>query len=162
MEMSSIQTGQLISLLINNVLMVITGAIVVLAAWFRWRWLLTTSGYGTPGRRRRCRWAYVSFLLTVVMLLGMLASLSALALRAIVALNVLVIGAMFFFLLGVLALLGALGLWFWDMFSGVELKPGRRPRHRAMLHLPSVTLMSVATSVGEQSRRKRGGRRVRR
>ncbi|MBT9312085.1 hypothetical protein IXB28_07695 [Leptothoe kymatousa TAU-MAC 1615] len=162
MEMSSIQTGQLISLLINNVLMVITGAIVVLAAWLRWRWLLTTSGYGSPGKRRQCRWAYLSFLLTVVMLFGMLASLSALALRAIVALNVLVVGAMVFFLLGVLALVGALGLWFWDMFSPVEFKPSRRPRQRTMLHAPAVTLMSVAMSVGDRSRRKRGPRRLRR
>ncbi|MEM6251595.1 MAG: hypothetical protein AAF821_01625 [Cyanobacteria bacterium P01_D01_bin.156] len=156
--MSSIQTSQLISLLINNVLMVITVALVALGAWLRWRWLHTSP---VPefregrAKRRRCRWAYISFLLTLVTLLGMLISLCALSLRAIVGFNMLVVGAMFFFLVGVLALVAAMGLCFWDMCFAIA--PSRRDRPQA----PAV-LLSGASVVGFSPRRRRGSRRSRR
>ncbi len=160
MVMSSVQAGQLISLLINNVLMVITVMVVALAAWLRWRWLVEHQGTTRAGRRR-CRWAYFSFLLTVVTLLGMLASLSALALRAILAINGLVVGAMFFFLVSVLALLAALGLWFWDVCAGFEIAPTRQQQgQRAAVH--PMALLPTSMVLGGVPRRRRGVRRARR
>ncbi|MEM9808292.1 MAG: hypothetical protein AAF959_23760, partial [Cyanobacteria bacterium P01_D01_bin.56] len=130
------------------------------AAWLRWRWLQTSDRRGTQVKRRRCRWAYISFLLTVVTLLGLLASLSALALRAIVDLNVLVISAMAFFLVSVLALLVALGLWFWDVCGGMAMTPGRRHRHPSAVHPTAVALLPASMAVGVPPRRRR--RRARR
>ncbi|MEM1241731.1 MAG: hypothetical protein AAGI45_18010 [Cyanobacteria bacterium P01_H01_bin.26] len=113
--MSSVQTGQLISLLSNNVLMVIIVAAVTAAAWLRWHWLRTGSNTTQAIRHR----AYVSFLLAAATLLGMVTSLGILTLRAVVAVNALVVGAMGIFLLSVVALLLGLGLWFIDQCRGI-------------------------------------------
>lgn len=162
--MSSVQTGQLISLLINNVLMVIIVIAVTLAAWLRWHWLQATVwGDATRAARRRCRWAYVSFMLTVVTLLGMLASLGILALRAMIAFNVLVMGAMGIFLLSVITLLLALGLWFVDLCSEFLAVPvTRRPRQSNALYAPPMALLPAAFATGTNPRRKRAQRRQRR
>ncbi|MEM7064370.1 MAG: hypothetical protein AAF572_14545 [Cyanobacteria bacterium P01_B01_bin.77] len=133
--MSSVQTGQLISLLLNNVLMVFIVIAVMLATWLRWHWLqVSVVGKATRLGRRRCRWAYVSFVLTTVTLLGLLASLGVLALRALITLNALVMGAMGLFLLSVITLLLALGIWFVDLCLGYSMLPApRRTRSRPLL-----------------------------
>ena len=113
--MSSVQTGQLISLLSNNVLMVIIVAAVTVATWLRWHWLRTGSHVARAIRRR----AYLSFLLAAATLLGMVTSLGILTLRAVIAVNALVVGAMGIFLLSVVALLLGLGLWFIDQCRGI-------------------------------------------
>ncbi|MEO0867787.1 MAG: hypothetical protein AAFY17_04920 [Cyanobacteria bacterium J06642_11] len=159
--MSSVQTGQLISLLINNVLMVITVTVLAMVAWWRWRWLQFMAVPRQAGAAsRRCRWAYISFLLTVVTQLGMLASLGALTLRAIVNFDVLVIGAMGFFLVGVLALLLASGLWLWDICGDVAIAPRRR--RRAVIDTHAVALLPTSMAAGMSSQRRRKVRRSRR
>ena len=120
--MSSVQTGQLISLLSNNILMVIIVTAVTLVAWLRWHWLRAGS-VATRAVRRRCRWAYISFVLTAVALLGMLVSLGILTLRSMIANNALVMGAMGIFLLSVFTLLIAMGLWYVDLCFGLPLQP---------------------------------------
>ncbi|MEM9264827.1 MAG: hypothetical protein AAGA46_04825 [Cyanobacteria bacterium P01_F01_bin.13] len=157
--MSSVQTGQLISLLINNVLMVVMVMAVTLAAWLRWQWLQTAVGR-TRVARRRCRWAYVSFVLTAVTLLGMLVSLGILALRAIVAVNALVMGAMGIFLLSVITLLMALGLWLVDLcFDFPALSVARRTGRGGALKVPSIALLPAAISVGHPRRLSRRAQR---
>ncbi|MDV3350709.1 hypothetical protein D0962_34060 [Leptolyngbyaceae cyanobacterium CCMR0082] len=158
--MSSVQTGQLISLLVNNVLMVIIVMTVTLAAWLRWCWLRSGSTV-TRGIRRRCRWAYLSFVLTVATLLGMLTSLGVLTLRAMIAVNALVVGAMAIFLLSVITLLIALGLWFVDLCSDLPAFPvGRRSREGDLLHAPPIALLPASMATG--TRRRRVQRRQRR
>ncbi|MBE9068635.1 hypothetical protein IQ260_18480 [Leptolyngbya cf. ectocarpi LEGE 11479] len=153
--MSSVQTGQLISLLINNVLMVLIVVAVALAAWLRWHWMQAAVGKVTHLSRRRCRWAYVSFVLTAVALLEMLASLGILALRSLVVLNALVIGAMGLFLLSVLTLFLALGIWFIDLcleFSALPIPRRTRLSHR--LHAPPVPLLPAMTARVNPPRRR--------
>lgn len=151
--MSSVQTGQLISLLINNVLMVIIVAAVTLFAWLRWHWLRVDAKGRRPERRlrRRCRWAYVSFVLTAMTLLGMLISLGMLTLRAMVAVNALVVGAMGIFLLSVVTLLFALGLWLFDLCC--DLPVARRVRQRSGLRVPPMALLSASMVAGVAPRR---------
>lgn len=151
--MSSVQTGQLISLLINNVLMVIIAAAVTLVAWLRWHWV-RVEGKRTQLMRRRCRWAYISFVLTAVTLLGMLSSLGILALRALVSVNALVIVAMGLFVLSVVTLLVALGLWLFDLCCDIPM--ARRQRGiPPMTFLPiSVTGMSKPQRLSRRAQRK--------
>ncbi|MEM8613263.1 MAG: hypothetical protein AAGF93_14680 [Cyanobacteria bacterium P01_H01_bin.105] len=156
--MSSVQTGQLISLLVNNVLMVIIVMVVTIAAWLRWCWLQSGAEV-TLSLRRRCRWAYVSFVLTVVTLLGMLTSLGVLTLRAMIAMNALVMGAMAIFLLSVVTLLVALGLWLVDLCSDLPILPVARPSRKGkLLHIPALSSASIAVS----TRRRRAQRKQRR
>ena len=151
--MSSVQTGQLISLLINNVLMVIIVTAVTLVAWLRWHWLRAGS-VSTRAVRRRCRAAYVSFVLTAVALLGMLVSLGVLTLRSMIASNALVMGAMGIFLLSVVLLLVALGLWFVDLCFGLPALPTvRRARPGAALRTPTA-LLPVPMFSGTPRRRR--------
>lgn len=159
--MSSVQTGQLISLLINNVLMVLIVAAVTLAAWLRWHWLQGAVGKAARGGRRRCRWAYLSFVLTAVTLLGLLASLGVLTLRALVALNALVTGAMGLFLLSVITLLLALGIWFVDLCLGFSASPAPR-RTRPGQHAPPIPLLPAAMAAEITPRRRQVQRRQRR
>ena len=145
--MSSVQTGQLISLLSNNVLMVIIVAAVTVAAWLRWHWLRTGSN-STQAIRRR---AYVSFLLAAATLLGMVTSLAILTLRAVVAINALVVGAMGIFLLSVIALLLGLGLWFIDQCRSIRtVAIVRRVSDRSR---PSPLALLPASVVGAHPRR---------
>ena len=158
--MSSVQTGQLISLLTNNVLMVVIVMVVTLAAWLRWSWL-RTGGDATYALRRRCRWAHISFVLTVATLLGMLLSLGVLTLRIMVAVNALVMGAMGIFLMSVVTLLVALGLWFVDLCFDLSVLP--TPRHSAnsdLMHAPPIALLPVSMTAA--TRRRRAQRRQRR
>lgn len=149
--MSSVQTGQLISLLTNNIVMVVVGGVILIAAWLRWHWLQVWEP-PTPIGRRRCRWAYLSFVLTVFTLLGMLASLGMLTLRVMVAFNSLVVGAMGIFLLSVVSLLLALGLWLLDVWSNRTALPRRQTLpSRSMALLPA----SASISVGPRRRRRR-------
>ncbi|MEA5463674.1 hypothetical protein [Leptothoe sp. PORK10 BA2] len=158
--MSSVQTGQLISLLINNVLMVIIVTAVTLVAWLRWHWLRAGS-VATRAVRRRCRAAYVSFVLTAVALLGMLVSLGGLTLRSMIASNALVMGAMGIFLLSVIMLLVALGLWFVDLCFGLTILPTvRRSRQNPSLPISPIALMPAVA--GTTLRRRRGQRQPRR
>lgn len=154
--MSSVQTGQLISLLVNNVLMVMIVVAIATVAWLRWHWLRATGG---RNRTRRCRWAYLSFVLTVATLLGMLSSLGMLSLRAIVAINALVTGAMGVFLLSVITLLLALGLWFIDLSS--EPSAVGQPRDNDLMSTRPVALLSASMMVSTR-RSKRMQRRQRR
>ncbi len=159
--MSSVQTGQLISLLSNNVLMVIIVTAVTLVAWLRWHWLRAGS-VATRAVRRRCRWAYISFVLTAVALLGMLVSLGILTLRSMIANNALVMGAMGIFLLSVFTLLIALGLWFVDLCFGLPVLPAvRRARPRSVQHSPAIALLP-ASIVTTHPRRRRVQRQQRR
>ncbi|MEM7794270.1 MAG: hypothetical protein AAF579_07415 [Cyanobacteria bacterium P01_C01_bin.118] len=141
--MSSVQTSQLISLLINNVLMVITVAAVTLGAWLRWHWL-RFEGKRTRSVRRSCRWAYVSFVLAAVTLLGMLSSLGILALRALVSVNALVMVAMGIFVLSVMTLLLALGLWLFDLCC--DLPVVRRQRGIPPIAFLPVSITGIAKS----------------
>lgn len=152
--MSSVQTGQLISLLINNVLMVIIVAVVTLGTWLRWHWL-RFEGKRTRWLRRRCQWAYISFVLTAITLLGMLSSLGILALRALVAVNALVVGAMVIFLLSIMTLLLALGLWLFDLCC--DLPVTRQVRQRRM---PPIKLLPI--SMAGMTRPQRLSRRTQR
>ncbi len=161
--MSSVQTSQLISLLINNVLMILMVMTVAIAAWLRWYWLQTASNV-TRAIQRRCRCAYVSFVLTMATLLGMLTSLGVLTLRAMVAVNALVVGAMGIFLLSVITLLLALSLWFVDLcreLPTLQVIRIRRVRHRDWLRGLPVGLMPASMAVGMR-RSKRAQRRQRR
>ena len=153
--MSSVQTAQLISLLMNNVLMVFIGGVVSIAAWLRWNWLQVW-GPPTPLGRRRCRWAYLSFVLTVLTLLGLLMSLGVLTLRAMIDFNALVAGAMAIFLVSVMSLLLALGLWFVDLCAAVP------QRTRQTLPSRSVNLLPASASISANPRRRRVQRRSRR
>ena len=158
--MSSVQTGQLISLLINNVVMVIIVMAVTVAAWLRWCWL-RSGNHATLKLKRRCLWAYISFVLTVATLLGMLTSLGVLTLRAMIAVNALVMGSMAIFLLSVMTLLVALGLWFVDLCRDLPVLPMARPSsegERNLLHVPALSPASMAVS----TRRRRVQRKQRR
>ncbi len=166
--MSSVQTGQLISLLTNNVLMVIIVMVVAAVAWLRWHWLRASAD---AIARRRCRWAYVSFVLTVATLLGMLTSLSVLTLRAMVAINALVMGAMGIFLLSVITLLLALSLWFVDLCWGLPALPMVRPsmirrsvvrQSRKSTLLPVASIALLPAAMATSNRRRRAHRRQRR
>ncbi|NEQ50100.1 MAG: hypothetical protein F6K11_08215 [Leptolyngbya sp. SIO3F4] len=157
--MSSVQTGQLISLLINNVLMVIIVAAVTLFAWLRWRWL-RVDRQSRRSVRRSCRWAYVSFVLAAMTLLGMLVSLGMLSLRAMVAVNALVVGAMGMFLLSVMALLLALGLWLFDLCC--DLPVTQRVRQPSSLRVPSVAFFPVSVNARSTSPRRLSRRAQRR
>ena len=158
--MSSVQTGQLISLLTNNVLMVIIVTIVAAVAWLRWRWLRAAS-HSTRSLRRRCDWAYISFVLAVLTLLGMLTSLGMLTLRAMVAINALVIGAMVIFLLSVITLLLALGLWLGDLCRGLPVvltirqpqSATRPPYESDLLSVAPVALLPAAMVASPRRRR---------
>lgn len=151
--MSSVQTGQLISLLINNVLMVMIVTVVTLVAWLRWHWLRAGS-VATRAVRRRCRAAYVSFVLTAVALLGMLVSLGVLTLRSMIASNALVMGAMGIFLVSVMTLLVALGLWFVDLCFGLPALPTVRQVKHSRLRTP-MALLPVPMFSGETGPRRR-------
>lgn len=153
--MSSVQTGQLISLLFNNVLMVLIVGVVTLAAWLRWHWLqIAVVGKATRVGQRRCRWAYLSFVLTAATLLGLLASLGVLVLRTLVTLNALVTGAMGLFLLSVITLLLALGIWFVDLCLGFSaLSATRRTRPSHGLHVPPMPLFSAMATESNPCRR---------
>ncbi|MGD1854786.1 MAG: hypothetical protein ACFB2W_11095 [Leptolyngbyaceae cyanobacterium] len=142
--MSSVQTSQLISLLVNNVLMIIIVAAVTLVAWLRWHWLRTEI-HSIRAGRRRYRWAYVSFVLTSVTFLGMLVSLIMLALRSLIAVNALVAGAMGVFVLSVVTLLVAMGLWLWDLCLPVVVRRGNGASLRPpMVLLPATNSRRVA------------------
>ncbi|MGD1948091.1 MAG: hypothetical protein ACFB14_00380 [Leptolyngbyaceae cyanobacterium] len=157
--MSSVQTGQLISLLTNNVLMVVIVMVVTLSTWLRWHWLRTGSD-ATYALRRRCRWAHISFVLTVATLLGMLLSLGALTLRAMIAINALVIGAMGIFLISVVTLLIALGLWFVDLCFDLSVLPtAKHVSNRDLLRARPIALLPVSMAAG--TRRRRAQRRQR-
>ena len=152
--MSSVQTGQLISLLINNVLMVLIVAVVTLGTWLRWQWL---RGQRTRSGRRRCRWAYGSFVLMAVTLLGMLVSLGLLALRALLASNALVAVAMGIFVLSVVTLLLGLGLWLLDLCCDLPVTQ----RRQSELGVSSVPTL-VSESMAKAAKPSRGARRTQR
>lgn len=160
--MSSVQTSQLISLLANNVLMVIIVMTLTIVAWLRWHWLRAVSR-STRATRRRCRKAYVSFVLSGATLLGLLMSLGLLTLRSMVALNALVIGAMGIFLLSVITLLVALGLCLFDLCQGRSPLPaGRRSsKNDDFLHVSAMALMPAPMAMGAGKRAQRRQRRQR-
>lgn len=160
--MSSVQVGQLISLLLNNVLMIFIVIAVTLAAWLRWHWLQgAVVNRATHIGRRRCRWAYLSFVLAAATLVGMLASLGVLTLRALVALNALVMGAMGLFLLSVITLLLALGIWFVDLCLEFSALPATR-RTRPSQHAPISRRLLPAMAAEINPRRRQVQRRQQR